>query len=105
MKNSILLVTAFFFSTFAFGQKTDTISKKSTRENIIKINLGSLTVNNIALQYERAIGKKTSLALGVRFQPYGTIPFKSKIEDEVNDPDVQVGNIKIGNVAFTPEFR
>ena len=67
--------------------------------------MGSLAVKNIALQYERAIGKKTSLALGVRVQPYGTIPFKSTIEDAMDDPDVNVGDIKIGNFALTPEFR
>jgi hypothetical protein len=69
------------------------------------MNLGSLALKNVAIQFERAIGKKTSLALGVRVEPYGSIPFKSKIEDAVDDPNVQVGSIKVGNFAFTPEFR
>jgi hypothetical protein len=73
--------------------------------NVVKINIGSLIVKNFSLQYERAVGAKTSLALGVRFQPYGNIPFQSKIEDWVNDPDIQVGQIRTGNFALTPEFR
>jgi hypothetical protein len=75
------------------------------RGNIIKVNLGSLAVKNFAFQYERYLGKKTSLALGIRFQPYGNIPFQSWIKDQVNDPDVQVGQMQLGNFALTPEFR
>lgn len=105
MKYSIVLLAAMFPCMLVFAQKTDSVSQNTIKKNVIKVNLGSLSVKNIALQYERVIGKKTSLALGVRVQPYGNIPFKSTIEDEVNDPDVQVGNIKIGNFAITPEFR
>jgi hypothetical protein len=80
-------------------------NKTIPRENIIKINLGSLAVKNIALQYEWVVGKKTSAALGLRFQPYGKVPFQSWIKDQVNDPDIQVGLMQIGNFALTPEFR
>lgn len=106
MKYSFALLTGLFSSLFAIAQKTDDSNdKKAESENVFKINLGSLSVKNFAFQYERAIGKKTSVALGVRFQPYGTIPFKSTIEDAVNDPDIKVGDIKVGNFALTPEFR
>ena len=80
-------------------------SYAQTEPNVVKINLGSLIVKNISLQYERAISNKTSVALGVRFMPNTNIPFQSWIEDQVNDPDVQVGRIKLGNFALTPEFR
>jgi hypothetical protein len=76
-----------------------------TNPNVVKINMGSLIVKNFSLQYERAVGAKTSLALGVRFQPNGDLPFQSKIKDWVNDPDIQVGQFRTGNFALTPEFR
>jgi hypothetical protein len=74
-------------------------------KNIVKVNLSSLALKNIALQYERAIAKKTSLALGLRFQPKGTIPFKSELEKQVDNEDVQIGDFKEGNFAITPEIR
>jgi hypothetical protein len=74
-------------------------------QHAVKLNLNSLVVKNFALQYEQAVGRKTSLALGVRVQPYGTVPFQDRIKDEVNDPDIQVQNIQLGNFAITPEFR
>ena len=75
------------------------------KSSVVKINLGSLIVKNFSLQYERAVGPKTSLALGLRFQPNGNLPFQSTVKDWVNDPDIQVGQIKTGNFALTPEFR
>lgn len=85
------------FSTAAIAQKTN--------RSAIKINLGSLVVKNFAFQGESAIGKKTSLALGIRFQPNGTLPFINRLKNEINDPDINVENIKMGNMAITPEFR
>ena len=105
MKYLIVLLAGVFSCMFIHAQETDSVNMKAIKKNVIKVNLGSLSVKNIALQFERAIGKKTSIALGVRFQPYGTIPLKATIENAVDDPDVQVGNIKIGNFALTPEFR
>jgi hypothetical protein len=84
---------------------TITIPALCQEKNLAKINLGSLVVKNFAFQYERALGNKTSLALGIRFQSYGKIPFQEKIRNEVNDPDIQVQNIQEGNFAITPEFR
>lgn len=75
------------------------------KENILKVNIGSLLVKNIALQYERSLGTKTSMALGLRFQPYGDVPFQSWLKEQVDEPDIQVGLMKIGNFAITPEVR
>lgn len=106
MSNNKLFFFALFgllVSTQIFAQEKENKSKELN--NIVKINLGSIAVKNIALQYERAVGKKISVAMGVRFQPYGTIPFKSVIEDQVDEPDVKVGDMKLGNIAISPEFR
>ena len=93
----ILKTLLFLFASTALSAQNN--------ENVIKLNIGSLFVKNIALQYERATGTKTSLALGIRFQPYGNVPFQEWIKDQIDEPDVQVGLARIGNFAITPEFR
>ena len=105
MRYLFILVTGLFISAVGVAQKVKDKDENQASENVVKINLGALAAKNISLQYERAVGKKTSVALGVRFQPFSTIPFKGVVEDAVNDPDVQIGNIKVGNFALTPEFR
>jgi len=101
MRSNILLTFFISLATTALSQP----EQSEPRGNIIKINIGSIAVKNIALQYERVVGKKTSVALGVRFQPNGKVPFQSWLKDQVNDPDIQVGQMQIGNFALTPEFR
>lgn len=103
MKIVQLTIFGLLISSTVLAQENE--NKTANFKNVIKINLGSIAVKNIAMQYERAVGKKTSVALGLRFQPYGNLPFRSVIEDQVDDPDVQVGDFKIGNFALTPEFR
>src|SRR5687767_3467138 len=100
MRYKLLLLFFMFMSITALTQTAQTTSS----ENIIKINIGSIAVKNIALQYERVVGTKTSVALGLRFQPFGKVPFQYWLKDEVNDPDIQVGFMQIGNIALTPEF-
>ncbi|RYZ96390.1 MAG: DUF3575 domain-containing protein [Sphingobacteriaceae bacterium] len=93
----------------ASAQKIDTLTR-----NIIKLNVPALFLKNVSLQYERAIGKRTSVALGIRFAPKSNVPFKSKIKDLINnDNDVdqvdnlsnQIDRLTTGNFAITPEFR
>lgn len=78
-----------------------------TAKNIIKLNLFALGLKNYSIQYERAIGKKASLLLGLRFMPKGTIPLISTIKDLADDAELerQLENINTGNIAFTPELR
>ena len=66
MSNNKLFFFALFgllVSTQIFAQEKENKSKELN--NIVKINLGSIAVKNIALQYERAVGKKISVAMGV----------------------------------------
>ncbi|MDB5232333.1 MAG: hypothetical protein JWN76_3138, partial [Chitinophagaceae bacterium] len=67
----------------------------------------SLLVKNYSFQYELAIGRKTSVALGYRFMPNSTLPFISSIKSTINDPDTekQVDDLTTSNSAFTPEIR
>ncbi len=81
--------------------------------NIVKLNLSSLVVKNISLQYERILTKKMSVGLGIRLMPKGALPFKSTIEsltetDDANGDDEVakfLNNAKVGGFAITPEFR
>jgi len=75
------------------------------KKHLLKLNMGSLVVKNIALQYEHGVGKRTSVAVGVRLKPLGLLPFQQYLRDRINDPDLNIGNIKEANFALTPEFR
>lgn len=69
--------------------------------NLIKLNLPSLALKTLSLQYERAIYGKTSVGLGVRVMPKGSLPFSSAL----NDIDDQLGSLELGNIAITPEIK
>ncbi|MCB9202249.1 MAG: DUF3575 domain-containing protein [Flavobacteriales bacterium] len=73
-------------------------------KNIIKFNLTSLLINNYALQYERVLSPKTSIAIQGRFMPETSgIVKESYLDDE--DAYSTLKNITISNYAITPEFR
>jgi hypothetical protein len=78
--------------------------------NNIKINLFSLALNNISLQYERNINKPFSFALGFRFMPGGALPFK-KTAISLYDPTVDstaiknIESLRLNQFAITPELR
>src|SRR5687767_9102923 len=74
---------------------------------MVKINLLALPLNNFSFQFERAIGEKTALGLGVRFMPKSGLPFQSGIESLINDPESwdQIRGFKTGNLAISPEVR
>lgn len=82
-------------------------AKVASGKNIIKLNVLSLPFKNIHLQYERAIANKISFGLGLRMMPKGTLPFRSAIEDLIDDEDLSqhVSNFRTGNIAITPEVR
>lgn len=53
------------------------------------------------VQYERAIYGKTSVGLGLRIMPKGSLPFSSSF-DSIDD---QLGSLEMGNFAVTPEIK
>lgn len=73
--------------------------------NIIKINVPALFFKNFSLQYEKAVGKKQSFAVAVRYRPEGKIPFEGTVEDLVDDKSIRVDLARIGNFGITPEYR
>jgi len=85
------------------AQSTD--SSASPGKNQLKINLSALVFTNISLQYERQIGRKTTVALGVNTRPFGTLPYKSLLKKAVNEDAVNLDKLKLGITGITPEFR
>lgn len=75
------------------------------KPNIVKLNLSSLAYKNIALQYERVLGEKISVALGVRFMPKGALPLTKSIDNAASGDSASFSDWKAGSFAITPEFR
>jgi hypothetical protein len=48
--------------------------------NFIKLNLSGILMKNYALQYERVLNRKISVALQYRIMPVSSIPFKSTVQ-------------------------
>lgn len=76
-------------------------------KNLVKWNFAALALKNYSFQYERAVGKKISVAVGLRFAPKSDMPFKSKVEELIDDEDTwsDIKDFKTGNFAITPEVR
>ncbi|RYD81046.1 MAG: DUF3575 domain-containing protein [Sphingobacteriales bacterium] len=104
MKKLLLIVAAGIFCSSAFAQDEEAEPEK---KNIIKINLPALAFKNISLQYERAVGKRISVAGTVRLMPKSKLPFRSNISKWADDAELdrQLGNAEVGNFAVMPEVR
>ena len=74
-------------------------------KNVIKVNVASLAVKNFHFIYERSITKHFSISLGYRFMPKGEVPFESQLEKAIDDPDINIPSVQMGNSAITPELR
>lgn len=103
MKKTILLVLFSALCISSFAQNEDETSAK----NMVKLNIRSLPLKNFAVQYERAVAKRVTVAANVGFMPKGGLPFRSAIINAVDDPETerQIRNTKIGNFAVMPEVR
>lgn len=86
----------------ATAQQTDSAG---TRKNQLKINLSALIFTNISLQYERQVGRKTTVALGINMRPFNTLPYKTLLKKAVNEEAVNLDKLKLGAWGITPEFR
>ena len=104
MKKIIIIIAIGLYGSTAFAQEEEAEIEK---KNIIKINLPALAFKNISLQYERAVGKKISVAGTFRFMPKGSLPFSSNISKWADDAELdrQLSNTNVGNFAIMPELR
>ncbi len=78
------------------------------KPNAIKLNLTALGVNNIAIQYERAIANKFSFAIQGRYTL--NVAPQTSITGQLNDffdtgDSASAGFPQLGGYAITPEFR
>jgi hypothetical protein len=122
MKRSFLFFAALVFvcNISAFSQQTDVSTATETygpsvpkgnkpAKNFVKINLMGLPLRNYSFQYERALSKRFSIALGYRFMPSGSLPLLSVIESAAGSDDKStrdaLRSLKISNTAITPEIR
>lgn len=82
-------------------------SSNSEKHHLVKWNVAALVLKNYSFQYEQAIGKKTALALGIRFMPKSTVPFSSLLKNTIDDDQTwdHIKGYKTGNFSITPEFR
>ena len=74
-------------------------------KNMGKVNLASFVAKGFGIQYERQVGKRITVALGYSNIPKSNIAFKSFIEKQIDDPNVKLGDFKLGTSIFTPEVR
>ncbi|MCH5715867.1 DUF3575 domain-containing protein [Niabella hibiscisoli] len=80
------------------------------KSNLVKFNLTAPILKNYALQYERVLNKRISVALSGRIMPASTIPLKRLIRDEVIRDDNELvtdilNQVQFSNFAITPELR
>lgn len=97
---ALTLVTGLITLSSSYAQKTQSVSTDDGI-NLIKLNLPSLFMKTLNVQYERAIYGKTSVGLGLRIMPKGSLPFGSSL----NNIDDQLGSLEMGNFAVTPEIK
>jgi len=103
---SILAAVCIFSANAQTTSSPDTL-KKSDGKNLFKLNLTALPLKTYSVVYERAIGKKTSVGLGLRYYPEDKIPFLSKVEELIDDEETNkhLRNFKMSNFAITPEIK
>ena len=94
--------SALFFALLASLQG---LAQDNMGKNMGKINVSSFAFKGINLQYERQVASRVTVALGYSKIPTSKIPFKSYIERQIDNPDVNVGDFRLGTSIFTPEVR
>lgn len=95
------IVLALFALQLSSSAWTQTIEGK----NMTKINLSAFVAKGLGIQYERQVGRRITVGLGYNNIPKSNIAFKSLIEKQIDDPDVKLGDFKLGTSIFTPDVR
>lgn len=105
MRKILLVLLALGFALNTNAQKS---GDGDVKKNIVKLNLGGLIFRTGSFQYERVLGKKISLAMGVRITPKLGVPsgLKSQLSTGMgSDQLYTLDHTKFGGYALTPEFR
>lgn len=103
----LLLATTSCCTLLAQKEKEKETDEPAPSKNVVKLNLFALALKNVSIQYERAVGRKVTIAGTFRYMPTGSIPFKSSFKALADDPETekQIDDLKVGNFAFMPEAR
>jgi len=96
-----------FFCSIGVSSAQSSGSEDPEQKNLVKWNAGALLLNNFSFQYERAITRKISVAMGLRFAPKSGFAADSKLKDLIDNDETweNIKDFKTGNIAFTPEVR
>lgn len=110
MKTLILTSLLICCIMFAAGQDSVPGHNYPYGKNLLKLNVTAPILKNYALQYERIINKRVSVALAGRFMPASTLPFKNTVRREVIKVDDELiteafNQALFSNYAITPEVR
>ncbi|MEJ2880696.1 DUF3575 domain-containing protein [Pedobacter sp. GR22-6] len=76
-------------------------------KNQVKWNVPAAFLKNFTFQYERAIAKKISVGVHVRFASKSKLPFQGTIESLIDDKEAydRIKDFKTGNFSISPEVR
>ncbi len=102
MKKMISIAVFAIFVQSLFAQEAKDI--QDTKSNIVKLNLFSLPLKNVSVQYERILNKTIGLNLGIRFMPSSKIPGINYLTNKVKKAAF-MQNAKTSNLAITPEAK
>lgn len=108
LTKKLLVLSAFaLLGNVVQSQAQTSSSSAEDEQNLVKVNVAALALKTFSFQYERAVGKKISVALGYRFMPKSGVPFKGGIKSLVDDEQTKttIDNFKTSNFAITPEVR
>lgn len=107
MKKSILTPLLGFFLVFSTLAQTENSEPQPYDKNVVKVTLTGIILKNYGIQYERMLSKKTSVALGIRTKPNGSLPLMNFLENQIDDPETfaELEKIQMSNFALTPEVR
>lgn len=98
---SLLVIVGLISVQNSFAQTEKQSVKIDSGKNLIKLNLGSFLFKSVAVQYEHAIGKKTSIGIGLRTMPESNLPFASSF----NNDQKFLQSLLLSNFAITPEVK
>ncbi len=88
-----------FFVSYSYFSNAQIIDSSIENKNIVKLNLSSLLLKAVSLQYERVLSPRTSVALNLAYRP----------SDAFNPIFVRLnGNFtkyRLGSMVTTPSFR
>jgi hypothetical protein len=100
-----IVTVAIAFGMLSVNANAQRYSDSDIPKSNVKLNLYSLIQKTVSLQYEYILGAKTSVALGLRFQPNKNIPGALLSDPSSTVTAGEFTSAKYGGYAITPEFR